>query len=343
VRYLLERGADPNATAFAGATPLHAAVLSGHHDLVPVLLDAGSDPDRTDEQGRRASDWAAVVTSRRARPTVEDFVETGLRSVDLFATLRRGALVHLPPAYGLGQAVALFQIADHLQPIDFWHIGFEYGAYAAWHVEHGSRETGVPVTVRLVPSGGQPTARRKAFADALAELLADGGLKVVVCQQVEGHALDVTLALPALASSDAVLATFVTEPFTGEYPPVPAALPEGFDARIAFTKSRAAAGLWPAIDPQRTASRQWPSDRHHRLSTRARVLLASYETLDPTLSLPDPSTFAVPDAANRAQSLLRYLAQPMRVAELATAIPGERSTYTELLDHIEAIIGSGDV
>lgn len=336
--YLIERGADPNAAAFAGATPLHAAVLSGHHDLAGLLLDAGADPERADERGRRPSDWVGVVTARRSRPTLTDFVPTGLRSVDLFAPLSRGALVHLPPAYGLGQAVVLFQIADHLQPVGFWHIGFEYGAFTAWHVEHGSQETGVPVTVRLVPTHSGANDRRKAFGDALTEVLANDEPKLVVCQQVPGHTHDVTLALPRLASSESVLATFVTEPFTGEYPPVPDALPEGFDARIAFTRVRAAAELWPAIDPRKTVSRQWPNDRHERLSAAARSLLRSYEEHDSTLSLPDPTTFDDPAAAVRAQSLIRYLAQPMRIAELATSIPGERTDYVQLLDDVETML-----
>ena len=337
--YLLERGADPNDAAFEGATPLHAAVISGHHDLTGLLLDAGADPDRTDEGGRRPADWVGVVTARRSPPTLDDFVPTALRGVDLFAPLRRGALVHLPPAHGLGQAVVLFQIADHLQPAGFWHIGFEYGAFTAWHVEHGSQETGVPVTVRLVPTNSDATSGRAAFGEVLREVLSNDEPKLVVCQQVPGHTHDVTLALPELASSESVLATFVTEPFTGEYPPVPDAVPEGFDARIAFTGARAEAGLWPAIDPQRTVSRHWPDGRHERLSAAARSLLSTYEQQDRTLSLPDPETFDDPASAARAQSLIRYLAQPMRIAEIATSIPGERTDYVQLLDDIETMLG----
>src|SRR5207248_1421783 len=145
VDYLLERGADPNAPAFAGATPLHAAVQSGNDHLVARLLDAGAEPERTDDGGRTPGDWATLVSARRRAAATGDFVETGVRAIDLFAPLRKGALVHLPPAYGLGQAVLLLQIADHLQPVEFWNIGFEYGAYANWHIEQGAREAGVPV------------------------------------------------------------------------------------------------------------------------------------------------------------------------------------------------------
>jgi hypothetical protein len=338
--YLRARGADPNAPAFAGATPLHAAVQSGNHELVSRLLEAGADPDRMDEGGRTPGDWAAIVASRDRSAHVGEFVETGVRTVDLFAPIRKGALVHLPPAYGLGQAVLLFQIADHLQPVHLWNVGFEYGAYANWHIQQGGRETGVPVIARLVPIAGDATSRRRMFFETLDELARDDAPKLVVCQQAPGHIHDVTLALPTLADSDTALATFVTEPFTGAYPPAPGAIPEGFDARIAFTRTRAAAGLWPAVDPAGTTTRHWPDPRHGEISAAARRLLASYETVDPSLILPEPSTLPDTQSAGRAQALLRYLAQPMRVAELATAVPGERTTFGELLATVEAILAS---
>lgn len=56
-RFLLSRGADPNA-AKAGYTALHAAVLRGNLELVKALLEAGADPDapvRHGTPGRRLS------------------------------------------------------------------------------------------------------------------------------------------------------------------------------------------------------------------------------------------------------------------------------------------------
>lgn len=338
VAYLLEEGADPNARAFSGATPLHAAVQSGHHHLVHRLLAAGADPDLRDDHGRSASDWAALAISRRAAPSGDEFLETGIRVLDLFAPLRRGALVHVPAGYGLGQAVVLFQVAEHLQPAELWYLGFEYGLQANWQLEHGSRESGVPLVAHLVAMNRDATTRRRIFEETTAEALRDDRPKIVVCQQVPGHTHDVTLALPLLAASGSVLATFVTEPFLGSYPPIPDPIPEGFDARLAFARSRAMAGLWPAVDPLRTKSRYWPTGRHAEIGLSARSLLAAYETVDPDLAMPDPLSLPDPGAARRSQALIRYLAQPFRVAELATSKPGERTTTQELLDTVAGIL-----
>jgi hypothetical protein len=51
VRGLLEDGADVNARDGAGRTPLLAAVLAGHADLVELLLKAGADPNLADARG----------------------------------------------------------------------------------------------------------------------------------------------------------------------------------------------------------------------------------------------------------------------------------------------------
>jgi ankyrin repeat protein len=56
-RFLLSRGADPNA-AKAGYTALHAAVLRGNLELVKALLESGADPNapvRHGTAGRRLS------------------------------------------------------------------------------------------------------------------------------------------------------------------------------------------------------------------------------------------------------------------------------------------------
>jgi hypothetical protein len=58
VKALLANGADVNERTGGGQTPIILATIFGHAHLVPLLLDAGADPQLRDNLGLNAIDWA---------------------------------------------------------------------------------------------------------------------------------------------------------------------------------------------------------------------------------------------------------------------------------------------
>jgi Ankyrin repeats (many copies)/Ankyrin repeats (3 copies) len=64
IRYLIAAGAPPDATAAGGVTPLHRAVRNRCSAAVRVLLDAGADPRRPNDNGSIAIDLARLTTGR---------------------------------------------------------------------------------------------------------------------------------------------------------------------------------------------------------------------------------------------------------------------------------------
>ena len=339
VDYLLDHGASVDGGSFdGGSTALHVAVHRERHDLVRRLLAAGADPAATDAQGRTAGDWGALKTARRPEANDGDVLWTRIRAIDLFAPLRRGALVHIPPAYGLGAMRALFGIVDALAPAHWWMIGFEHGPYEPLEFQRETRDSGTPATIDLVGPGG-PADRRRQFAASLERLAATPGRKVVTCVPAPGHEHDITVELPGLAADSSVLATVVVATYTPEPPTIPQALPEGFDARITFDPTRARARRWPAIDPDHTSARTYPATRHEHIARAARDALADYAVIDPAFALPDPSTFDDPAAAQRAQALVCYLTHSFRPFELFSALPAADTPMAEVLDTVEQLLG----
>ncbi len=339
VEHLLDHGASADGGAFDGeATALHVAVYRERHDLVRRLLAAGADPAATDAHGRTAADWGALKAARRSDAHDGDVLWTRIRAIDLFAPLRRGALVHIPPAYGLGAIVAMLGVVDALGPAHWWMIGFEHGPYEPVELQRDARERGMTATIDLI-GPGDPGDRRRRFADTLERLAAAPGPKVVTCVPAPGHEHDVTVGLPGLAADPAVLATVVLSPYTPERAPVPEAIPEGFDARITFDRARAQARRWPAIDPGRTGVRTYPDERHEHIARAARAVLTDYAVIDPAFALADPSAFDDPAAAERAQALVRYLTHTFRVVELFFARPAVETPMAEVLDTVEDLLG----
>jgi hypothetical protein len=61
---LVEAGADPNAKAAGGVTPLHRAVRNRCSAAVEALLSVGADPRLANDSGSIASDLAHWTTGR---------------------------------------------------------------------------------------------------------------------------------------------------------------------------------------------------------------------------------------------------------------------------------------
>ena len=339
VDYLLSAGADPNAAAFAGSTPLHVATQRGHHDIVERLVAAGANAEARDTGGRTAADWAALERQPLRDGLEPAFLPTGIRAIDLFAPLRRGDIQYWPPAAELGQFATLWAIVGALDAVDLWVVGFETGPYDQTGITQSLAQTAIAGTVDLAPRQLDAPARRSHTDAVLQRLVASPNDKLVVVLAAPEHHHDVTVALATITASPHVVATFVVEPHTHFNEP-PQSVPEGFDAQVAFDARRGFAGLWPAVDGRATLARRYPDEVHAERARAARVLLARYDTVDPDLRrVHDGAESGDTDAARGAR-LHRYLAQPFRRWEYATGQPGELTTVDELLDDIAHILGA---
>lgn len=71
IEFLVEAGADPDAAALGGVTPLHRAVRNRCSQAVEALLRLGADPRLTNDSGSTAFDLAGWTTGRGGTGTAE--------------------------------------------------------------------------------------------------------------------------------------------------------------------------------------------------------------------------------------------------------------------------------
>jgi uncharacterized protein len=72
VRLLLDSGADPNARAQSGSTPLHTAAFTGDRRSLDLLLNKNADPAIRNNEGKTAAD----IARERGNQDVADLLVT---------------------------------------------------------------------------------------------------------------------------------------------------------------------------------------------------------------------------------------------------------------------------
>jgi hypothetical protein len=73
--YLIEAGADPNAPAAGGVTPLHRAVRNRCSAAVETLLGVGADRRLKNDRGSTAADLVQWTTGRGGTGSAESKAE----------------------------------------------------------------------------------------------------------------------------------------------------------------------------------------------------------------------------------------------------------------------------
>lgn len=126
--------------------------------------------------------------------------------------------------------------------------------------------------------------------------------------------------------------------------PGAAGVMEHLDARIILSRSMAAAGLYPAVDPLASESRlldpQVIGPRHYRIAEQVRRTLARYRELEDVIAMLGLDELSAEDRqlVRRARRLERFLTQPFKVSEVFTGRRGVRVPLEETLDGCEHIL-----
>jgi F-type H+-transporting ATPase subunit beta len=124
--------------------------------------------------------------------------------------------------------------------------------------------------------------------------------------------------------------------------PSPATTFAHLDATVVLSRDIAAKGIYPAIDPLDSTSRQLDpliiGEEHYTVARGVQSILQRYKELKDIIAILGMDELSEEDklSVNRARKIERFLSQPFHVAEVFTGAPGK---YVSLKDTISSFKG----
>lgn len=372
----LARGTLVRATGMPIAVPVGDAVLGRLLDVLGTARDrAGTIPPETPRRGIHHS--APTLEEEASTATV---FETGIKVIDLLAPLARGGKAAMFGGAGVGKTVLVMELI-HAMVEKYQGISVFAGVGERSREGHEllTDMQGSGVLARTVLVYGQmnepPGARWRVPLTALtiAEhfrdqqhknvlLLMDNIFRFVQAGSevssllgrlpsrvgyqptlaTEVASLQERIASVAGASVTSIQAVYVpADDFTD---PAVTAISSHMDSIIVLSRTMAAEGFYPAIDPLASSSVLLDplvvGEEHYELAERAREALARFKDLQDIISLLGVEELGAGDRliVKRARRLQRFLTQPFTVTEAFTGTPGRSVRRADTLAGCRAIL-----
>ena len=316
-------------------------------------------------------------------PTTE-ILETGIKVIDLVCPFAKGGKVGLFGGAGVGKTVNMMEL---IRNIAIEHSGYSVFAGVGERTREGNdfyhemQESNVLDKVALVygqmnePPGNR---LRVAFTGlTLAEYFRDEGRDVLLfIDNIYRYTLagvEVSALLgrmpsavgyqPTLAEEMGKLQERITSTRKGSITsiqavyvpaddltdPSPATTFSHLDATVVLSRQIAELGIYPAVDPLDSTSRQLDpaivGEEHYQVARKVQSILQRYKELRDIIAILGMDELSPEDrlAVARARKIQRFLSQPFFVAEVFTGTPGRFVPREETIKGFRAICeGEGD-
>ncbi|TLF53848.1 F0F1 ATP synthase subunit beta [Halomonas urmiana] len=307
----------------------------------------------------------------------EELLETGIKVIDLVCPFAKGGKVGLFGGAGVGKTVNMMEL---IRNIATEHSGYSVFAGVGERTREGNdfyhemTESNVIDKVSLVYGQmNEPPGNRLRVALTgltIAEKFRDEGRDVLLfVDNIYRYTLagtEVSALLgrmpsavgyqPTLAEEMGVLQERITSTKDGSITsvqavyvpaddltdPSPATTFSHLDATVVLARSIAELGIYPAIDPLDSTSRQLDplvvGDEHYGTARGVQGVLQRYKELKDIIAILGMDELSDEDklAVSRARKIQRFLSQPFFVAEVFTGSPGK---YVSLKDTIRGFQG----
>jgi F-type H+-transporting ATPase subunit beta len=370
----LRRGMGVEATGAAIMVPVGIKTLGRIMDVLGEPVDDAGPigEDKRMPIHRKAPSFAEQAAS-------VEILETGIKVIDLIMPIAKGGKIGLFGGAGVGKTVTLMEL---IRNIAVEHSGYSVFAGVGERTREGNdfyhemKEGGVLDKVALVYGQmNEPPGNRLRVALTgltIAENFRDEGRDVLMfIDNIYRYTLagtEVSALLgrmpsavgyqPTLAEEMGRLQERITSTRTGSITsfqavyvpaddltdPSPATTFAHLDATLVLSRQIAELGIYPAVDPLDSTSRQLDplvvGDEHYSVARSVQATLQRYKELRDIIAILGMDELAPEDklAVSRARKIQRFLSQPFFVAETFTGQTGKYVPLKETIRGFKAIV-----
>jgi F-type H+-transporting ATPase subunit beta len=312
----------------------------------------------------------------------QELLETGIKVIDLICPFAKGGKVGLFGGAGVGKTVNMMEL---IRNIAIEHAGYSVFTGVGERTREGNdfyhemKDSKVLDKVALVYGQmNEPPGNRLRVALTgltMAEFFRDEGRDVLLfidniyrftlagteVSALLGRMPSAVGYQPTLAEEMGKLQERITSTKTGSITsiqavyvpaddltdPSPATTFGHLDSTIVLSRDIAALGIYPAVDPLDSTSRQLDphvvGEEHYTVARQVQATLQRYKELRDIIAILGMDELSPEDklVVSRARKIQRFLSQPFFVAEVFTGSPGK---YVSLKDTIKAfnMIANGE-
>ena len=370
----LKRGMTVVNTGAAIQVPVGEKTLGRIMDVLGNPIDEAGPINETERRGihREAPTFQDQSLSA-------EILETGIKVIDLICPFAKGGKVGLFGGAGVGKTVTMMELINNIATE---HSGYSVFAGVGERTREGNdfyheiKESNVLDKVSLVYGQmNEPPGNRLRVALTgltIAEGFRDEGRDVLMfIDNIYRYTLagtEVSALLgrmpsavgyqPNLAEEMGVLQERITSTKTGSITsvqavyvpaddltdPSPATTFSHLDATIVLSRQIAELGIYPAVDPLDSTSRQLDplvvGQEHYEVARSVQKTLQRYKELKDIIAILGMDELSEDDKLTvaRARKIQRFLSQPFFVAEVFTGSPGKYVTLKETIRDFKGIV-----
>ena len=373
----LKRGLKAENTGKPISVPVGTQTLGRIMDVLGRPIDEQGDIGEEERWAihRKAPGYADQAASA-------DLLETGIKVIDLICPFAKGGKVGLFGGAGVGKTVNMMELINNIAKE---HSGLSVFAGVGERTREGNdfyyemKESNVLDKVAMVYGQmNEPPGNRLRVALTgltMAEKFRDEGRDVLLfVDNIYRYTLagtEVSALLgrmpsavgyqPTLAQEMGELQERITSTKNGSITsiqavyvpaddltdPSPATTFSHLDATVVLSRDIASKGIYPAIDPLDSTSRQLDplviGEQHYNVARGVQNVLQRYKELKDIIAILGMDELSEDDKliVSRARKIERFLSQPFHVAEVFTGSPGKYVSLKETIASFEGIL-NGD-